>query len=46
MAIIKFIGQKVGKTCKIVAFYMEKPAISGKAIYLHIGDDNYFIHLH
>lgn len=36
----------MGKTGKKVAFYMEKPASSGKAIYLHVGDDNYFMPLH
>lgn len=46
MAIIKFVWQKMKETGKIAAFYMEKPASSGKAIYLHVGDDDYFMHLH
>lgn len=36
----------MGKTGKTVAFYMEKPASSGEAICLQVGDDNYFMHLH
>lgn len=36
----------MGTTGKTAAFYVQKHASAGKGIYLHAGDDIYFVQLH